>query len=68
MAKLNEKKTLAPGGTACSLLSELKLRGIIENARQMLKVLLSYPARNSGHFHLDSTCLRLLICIGWSNS
>ncbi|KAK4344416.1 hypothetical protein RND71_037510 [Anisodus tanguticus] len=39
VAKLNEKKTLAPASTACSLLSELKLRGIIENARQMLKVI-----------------------------
>ncbi|KAM3321395.1 putative GMP synthase [Capsicum chacoense] len=39
VAKLNEKKTLAPGSAACSLLSELKLRGIIENARQMLKVM-----------------------------
>lgn len=39
VAKLNEKKILAPGSTACSLLSELKLRAIIENARQMSKVI-----------------------------
>ncbi|XP_028793944.1 uncharacterized protein LOC114749593 [Neltuma alba] len=38
VSKLNEKKMIAPGTTASSLLSELKLRAIIENARQILKV------------------------------
>lgn len=39
VSKLNEKKILAPGSTASSLLSELKLRSIIENARQISKVI-----------------------------
>ncbi|XVE89154.1 hypothetical protein DITRI_Ditri19aG0127800 [Diplodiscus trichospermus] len=39
VSKLNEKKTSAPGSPACSLLSELKIRGIIENARQICKVI-----------------------------
>ncbi|CAL5440340.1 unnamed protein product [Camellia sinensis] len=39
VSKLNEKKTVTPGSTASSLLSELKLRGIIENARQMCKII-----------------------------
>lgn len=38
VAKLNEKKMLAPGSTANSLLSELRLRAIIQNARQISKV------------------------------
>lgn len=38
VSKLNEKKIMAPGSTASSLLSELKLRAIIENARQISKV------------------------------
>ncbi|KAH0654270.1 hypothetical protein KY289_031948 [Solanum tuberosum] len=38
VSKLNEKKILAPGSTACSLLSELKLRAVIENARQVSKI------------------------------
>lgn len=38
ISKLNEKKLIAPGSNASSLLSELKLRAIIENARQMTKV------------------------------
>ena len=38
VSKLNEKKLIAPGGMASSLLSELKLRAIIENARQISKV------------------------------
>uniref|UniRef100_A0A2K2A4A8 Uncharacterized protein n=1 Tax=Populus trichocarpa TaxID=3694 RepID=A0A2K2A4A8_POPTR len=40
VSKFNEKKIIAPGSTAASLLSELKLRAIIENARQISKVLL----------------------------
>ncbi|CAK7338203.1 unnamed protein product [Dovyalis caffra] len=39
VSKFNEKKIIAPGSTATSLLSELKLRAIIENARQMSKVI-----------------------------
>ncbi|XP_022724820.1 uncharacterized protein LOC111281358 [Durio zibethinus] len=37
VSKLNEKKIGAPGTPASSLLSELKIRGIIENARQICK-------------------------------
>ncbi|GKU87203.1 hypothetical protein SLEP1_g1646 [Rubroshorea leprosula] len=39
VSKLNEKKLMAPGNTATSLLSELKLRAIIENAHHILKVI-----------------------------
>ncbi|KAE8687660.1 26S proteasome non-ATPase regulatory subunit 9-like [Hibiscus syriacus] len=39
LSKLNEKKLIAPGSLASSLLSELKLRAIIENARQISKVI-----------------------------
>ncbi|XP_072962673.1 uncharacterized protein [Typha angustifolia] len=39
VSKLNEKKTVAPGSTASSLLSEPKLRAVIENARQILKIM-----------------------------
>ncbi|XP_024018649.1 uncharacterized protein LOC21396688 [Morus notabilis] len=39
ISKLNEKKVTAPGSPATSLLSELKLRAMIENARQMCKVI-----------------------------
>ncbi|KAF2317053.1 hypothetical protein GH714_011291 [Hevea brasiliensis] len=39
VSKLNEKKMMAPGSTAISLLSEVKLRAIIENARQISKVI-----------------------------
>lgn len=38
VSKLNEKKIATPGSPASSLLSELKLRAIIENARQICKV------------------------------
>ncbi|KAJ8477618.1 hypothetical protein OPV22_021345 [Ensete ventricosum] len=38
VSKLNEKKILVPGSTASSLLSEPKIRAIIENARQILKI------------------------------
>ncbi|KAM7262395.1 hypothetical protein ACFE04_000078 [Oxalis oulophora] len=37
VSQLNEKKLIAPGSTASSLLSELKLRAITENARQITK-------------------------------
>ncbi|KAF2301511.1 hypothetical protein GH714_025335 [Hevea brasiliensis] len=39
VSKLNDKKIAVPGSPASSLLSELKLRSIIENARQMCKVI-----------------------------
>nr|XP_010908247.1 uncharacterized protein LOC105034696 [Elaeis guineensis] len=39
VSKLNEKKTVATGSAASSLLSEPKLRAIIENARQILKII-----------------------------
>ncbi|XP_057507712.1 uncharacterized protein LOC130790705 [Actinidia eriantha] len=39
VAKFSDKKITAPGSTASSLLSELKLRAIIENARQISKVI-----------------------------
>ncbi|XP_030442078.1 uncharacterized protein LOC115664266 [Syzygium oleosum] len=39
VSKLNEKKVTAPGSPAISLLSESKLRAILENARQMCKVI-----------------------------
>lgn len=38
VSKLNEKKIAIPGSPASSLLSELKLRAIVENARQICKV------------------------------
>ncbi|KAF8393030.1 hypothetical protein HHK36_021271 [Tetracentron sinense] len=37
--KLKEKKITAPGSPACSLLTEPKLRAIIENARQISKII-----------------------------
>ncbi|KAL3528978.1 hypothetical protein ACH5RR_008300 [Cinchona calisaya] len=39
VSKLNEKKIAAPGSPASSLLSELKLRAIVENARQTCKII-----------------------------
>ncbi|KAE8718889.1 26S proteasome non-ATPase regulatory subunit 9-like [Hibiscus syriacus] len=39
VSKLNEKKLVAPGSLASSLLSELKPRAIVENACQMSKVI-----------------------------
>ncbi|XP_073117966.1 uncharacterized protein [Elaeis guineensis] len=39
VSKLNEKKLIAPGSTASFLLSEPKLRAVIENARQILKII-----------------------------
>ncbi|CAA3005961.1 DNA-3-methyladenine glycosylase I [Olea europaea subsp. europaea] len=39
VSKLNEKKVATPGTLASSLLSELKLRAIIENARQICKII-----------------------------
>lgn len=42
VSELNEKRFVGPGSPACSLLSEQKLRAIIENARQMCKVIVEY--------------------------
>ncbi|KAL8153291.1 hypothetical protein V2J09_011051 [Rumex salicifolius] len=38
VSKLSEKKIAAPGGPGSCLISELKLRAIVENARQICKV------------------------------
>uniref|UniRef100_A0A0A9BKB0 DNA-3-methyladenine glycosylase I n=1 Tax=Arundo donax TaxID=35708 RepID=A0A0A9BKB0_ARUDO len=38
VSKINEKKFVAPGSIAPSLLSEQKLRAILENARQILEI------------------------------
>lgn len=38
VSKLSEKKIIAPGSPSSSLLSEQKLRGVLENARQILKI------------------------------
>ncbi|GFS31456.1 DNA glycosylase superfamily protein [Actinidia rufa] len=42
VAKFSDKKITAPGSTASSLLSELKLRAIIENACQISKVIVEF--------------------------
>ncbi|KAM7480272.1 hypothetical protein LguiA_028485 [Lonicera macranthoides] len=39
VSKINEKKIATPGNPASCLISELKLRGVIENARQMCKII-----------------------------
>ncbi|KAE8701600.1 26S proteasome non-ATPase regulatory subunit 9-like [Hibiscus syriacus] len=46
VSKLNEKKLVAPGSLASSLLSELKLRAIVENARQMSMVINEFGSFN----------------------
>ncbi|GJW73089.1 DNA glycosylase superfamily protein [Tanacetum coccineum] len=38
VSKMSDKKIAAPGNPATSLLSEVKLRGFIENARQVCKI------------------------------
>uniref|UniRef100_A0ACD5UIQ7 Uncharacterized protein n=1 Tax=Avena sativa TaxID=4498 RepID=A0ACD5UIQ7_AVESA len=38
VSKINEKKFVAPGSIANSLLSEQKLRAVLENARQIVKI------------------------------
>jgi DNA-3-methyladenine glycosylase I len=42
IVKINEKKIIGPGSPASTLLSDLKLRAVIENARQILKVIEEY--------------------------
>ncbi|KAJ9693140.1 hypothetical protein PVL29_012049 [Vitis rotundifolia] len=39
VSKLNEKKIVTPGSPATLLVSELKLRSVIENARQICKII-----------------------------
>ncbi|XP_042507975.1 probable GMP synthase [glutamine-hydrolyzing] [Macadamia integrifolia] len=39
VSKLSDKKITAPGSTASCLLSELKLRAIIDNSRQICKII-----------------------------
>lgn len=39
VSKLNEKKIVTPGSPATSLVSDLKLRSVIENARQICKII-----------------------------
>ncbi|XP_022750253.1 uncharacterized protein LOC111299364 isoform X2 [Durio zibethinus] len=46
VSKLNENKLMAPGSMASSLLSELKLRAIIENALQISKVIDEFGSFN----------------------
>ncbi|KAG1326570.1 hypothetical protein COCNU_01G005040 [Cocos nucifera] len=46
VSKLNEKKLIAAGSTASSLLSEPKLRAIIENACQILKIIEEFGSFN----------------------
>ncbi|KAK8566600.1 hypothetical protein V6N13_002298 [Hibiscus sabdariffa] len=57
VSKLNEKKLIAHGSVASSLLSELKLRAIIENARQISKLV--YILRDIAHFWPSSLLLSL---------
>lgn len=59
VSKLNEKKITAPGSTASSLLSEPKLRSIIENGRQIVKVCFPPPFFSHGSFY--SFCRLILL-------
>jgi DNA-3-methyladenine glycosylase I len=56
VAKLNERKFLAPSSPASSLLSEHRLRIIIENARELLKVCYCYIIMSLDHLdvHLSA--------------
>ncbi|KAK1363970.1 putative GMP synthase [Heracleum sosnowskyi] len=46
VSKLNEKKIATPGSSASSLLSEVKLRGIVENARHTCKIIKEFGSFN----------------------
>ncbi|KAJ4763348.1 DNA glycosylase superfamily protein [Rhynchospora pubera] len=46
VSKLNEKKLVAPGSPARSLLSESKLRSVIENSKQILKIIEEFGSFN----------------------
>lgn len=65
VAKFNEKKITSPGSTASSLLSELKLRAIIENARQTSKVdpQFSLPINRS-----TARCISLTLIVSLCNT
>lgn len=58
IVKINEKKLIGPGSPASTLLSDLKLRGVIENARQILKVdissTLGWLLKRPNFEHIDS--------------
>lgn len=65
VSQLNEKKIMSPGSPASFLLSETKLRHIIENAREIVKVGSSLSsssqlALNFRHFRLEKS----LFCLG----
>lgn len=47
VSKINEKKLIAPGSSAISLLSEPKLRGVVENARVILKIIEEFGSFNN---------------------
>ncbi|XP_031480179.1 uncharacterized protein LOC116250585 [Nymphaea colorata] len=47
VAKLNEKRISAPGTSGSSLLSELRLHSIIENARQITKIVEEFGSFDS---------------------
>ncbi|XP_020600110.1 uncharacterized protein LOC110039407 [Phalaenopsis equestris] len=47
VSKINEKKLTAPGSSASSLLSEPKLRGVVENARVILKITEEFGSFNN---------------------
>ena len=59
VSKLSEKKIIAPGSPSSSLLSEQKLRGVIENARQILKV---STLRSWIICRLDTVCVKEWWC------
>ncbi|KAJ3679181.1 hypothetical protein LUZ60_017192 [Juncus effusus] len=46
VSKLNDKKLLAQGSVATSLLSEPKIRAIIENSREILKIIEEFGSFN----------------------
>lgn len=56
VSKLNDKKIATPGNPASSLLSEVKLRAIIENARQICKV-----CTEKTNFYLSCSLMKFLI-------
>ncbi|MBA0747718.1 hypothetical protein Gogos_004608 [Gossypium gossypioides] len=58
VSKLNEKKLIAPGSAASSLLSELKLRAIVENAHQISKV----DSSSSWHHFLTLVGMKTVLC------
>ena len=64
IVKINEKKIIGPGSPASTLLSDLKLRAVIENARQILKVDLSstlgWLLKIPNFEHIDSKPCKIL--------